>query len=59
LRDSALAKVTAFLQPEHGSSDEVDRNINAFNEPTGSGMLENVVKASNSLIKTRFSLFYH
>lgn len=50
------AKVTAFLCPEEGSSDEVDRYINAFNEPTGSGMQGNVVKASNSLIKTRFSL---
>lgn len=51
------AKVTAFFRPEH--LDKVDRYINAFNEPTGSGMQENVVKASNSLIKTRFSLFYH
>lgn len=53
------AKVTAFFHPEHGGLDKVDRYINAFNEPTGSGMQENVVKASNSLIKTRFSLFYH
>lgn len=53
------AKVTAFFRPECGGLDKVDRYINAFNEPTGSGMQENVVKASNSLIKTRFSLFYH